>query len=555
MSEPGQWFESDPLWFKHAVFYEIHTRAFFDGNDDGSGDLRGVTDKLDYLQWLGVDCIWLLPLYPSPLRDGGYDIADFTNVHQDYGTVEDFRQLIEAAHQRGIRVIADLVMNHTSSDHPWFQASRTDRDGPYGDWYVWSDTDEPWQEARIIFLDTEPSNWTWDPVRGQYFWHRFFSHQPDLNYDNPEVQQAMLDVLRFWLDLGIDGFRMDAIPYLYERDGTNGENLPESHDYLKRVREEIDANYADKVLLAEANQWPEDVVEYFGDGDECHMCFHFPVMPRMFMSLRREDATPIYEILERTPPIPENCQWGLFLRNHDELTLEMVTDDERDYMYTEYAKDPRMKLNLGIRRRLAPLLDGGRDEIQLLHAIMFSLPGSPVLYYGDEIGMGDNIFLGDRDGVRTPMQWTGDRNGGFSRADFAQLYLPPLMDPVYGYQAVNVEAQLRTPTSLLRWIRRFISLRKQHPVFGLGTYEPLETSNPRIFAHVRRYEDDIVLCVHNVARSAQAVELDLARFRGMVPEEMFGRTAFPPVGELPYLLTLGPRDFFWFQLREPEEAA
>ena len=555
MSEPGQWFESDPLWFKHAVFYEIHTRAFFDGNDDGSGDLRGVTDKLDYLQWLGVDCLWLLPLYPSPLRDGGYDIADFTNVHQDYGTVEDFRQLIEAAHQRGIRVIADLVMNHTSSDHPWFQASRTDRDGPYGDWYVWSDTDEPWQEARIIFLDTEPSNWTWDPVRGQYFWHRFFSHQPDLNYDNPEVQQAMLDVLRFWLDLGIDGFRMDAIPYLYERDGTNGENLPESHDYLKRVREEIDANYADKVLLAEANQWPEDVVEYFGDGDECHMCFHFPVMPRMFMSLRREDATPIYEILERTPPIPENCQWGLFLRNHDELTLEMVTDDERDYMYTEYAKDPRMKLNLGIRRRLAPLLDGGRDEIQLLHAIMFSLPGSPVLYYGDEVGMGDNIFLGDRDGVRTPMQWTGDRNGGFSRADFAQLYLPPLMDPVYGYQAVNVEAQLRTPTSLLRWIRRFIALRKQHPVFGLGTYEPLETSNPRIFAHVRRYEDDIVLCVHNVARSAQAVELDLARFRGMVPEEMFGRTAFPPVGELPYLLTLGPRDFFWFQLREPEEVA
>jgi maltose alpha-D-glucosyltransferase / alpha-amylase len=554
VSEPGHWFESDPLWFKHAVFYEIHTRAFFDGNDDGSGDLRGLTEKLDYLQWLGVDCIWLLPLYPSPLRDGGYDIADFTNVHEDYGTVEDFRQLIEAAHQRGIRVIADLVMNHTSSDHPWFQASRADRDGPHGDWYVWSDTDEPWQEARVIFLDTEPSNWTWDPVRGQYYWHRFFSHQPDLNYDNPEVQRAMLDVLRFWLDLGIDGFRMDAIPYLYERDGTNGENLPESHEYLRRVRAEVDANYPDKVLLAEANQWPEDVVEYFGDGDECHMCFHFPVMPRMFMALRREDAAPIYEILERTPPIPENCQWGLFLRNHDELTLEMVTDDERDYMYTEYAKDPRMKLNLGIRRRLAPLMDSGRDEIQLLHAIMFSLPGSPVLYYGDEIGMGDNIFLGDRDGVRTPMHWTGDRNGGFSRADFAQLYLPPLMDPVYGYQAVNVEAQLRTPTSLLRWIRRFIALRKQHPVFGLGSYEPLETSNPRIFAHVRRYEDDIVLCVHNVARSAQAVELDLARFRGMVPEEMFGRTAFPPVGDLPYLLTLGTRDFFWFQLREPEAA-
>jgi maltose alpha-D-glucosyltransferase/alpha-amylase len=402
-AEPGRWFESDPLWFKHAVFYEIHTRAFFDGNDDGSGDLRGVTEKLDYLQWLGIDCIWLLPLYPSPLRDGGYDIADFNNVHEDYGTVEDFRLLVEAAHQRGIRVIADLVMNHTSADHPWFQASRTDPDGPYGDWYVWSDSDEPWQEARIIFLDTEPSNWTWDPVRGQYFWHRFFSHQPDLNFDNPAVQEAMLDVLRFWLDLGIDGFRMDAIPYLYERDGTNGENLPETHDYLKRVRAEVDAQYQDKVLLAEANQWPADVVQYFGDGDECHMAFHFPVMPRMFMSLRREDATPIYEILERTPQIPENCQWGLFLRNHDELTLEMVTDDERDYMYDEYAKDPRMKLNLGIRRRLAPLLDSGRDEIQLLHAIMFSLPGSPVLYYGDEIGMGDNIFLGDRDGVRTPM--------------------------------------------------------------------------------------------------------------------------------------------------------
>ena len=553
MSEPGHWFESDPLRFKHAVFYEIHTRAFFDGNDDGSGDLRGVTDKLDYLQWLGVDCIWLLPLYPSPLRDGGYDIADFTNVHQDYGTVEDFRQLIEAAHQRGIRVIADLVMNHTSSDHPWFQASRSDPDGPYGDWYVWSDSDEPWQEARIIFLDTEPSNWTWDPVRGQYFWHRFFSHQPDLNYGNPEVQQAMLDVLRFWLDLGIDGFRMDAIPYLYERDGTNGENLPESHAYLKRVREEIDASYADKVLLAEANQWPEDVVEYFGDGDECHMCFHFPVMPRMFMSLRREDATPIYEILERTPPIPENCQWGLFLRNHDELTLEMVTDDERDYMYNEYAKDPRMKLNLGIRRRLAPLLDGGRDEIQLLHAIMFSLPGSPVLYYGDEIGMGDNIFLGDRDGVRTPMQWTGDRNGGFSRADFAQLYLPPLMDPVYGYQAVNVEAQLRTPTSQLRWMRRFIALRKEHPVFGLGEYEPLEPSNDRIFAHVRSYEGDIMLCVHNFARSAQAVELDLSKWERRYPVEVFGRSRFPRIGQWRYLLTLAPRGFYWFQLVEGDE--
>jgi maltose alpha-D-glucosyltransferase/alpha-amylase len=553
VSEPGHWFESDPNWFKHAVFYEIHTRAFFDGNDDGSGDLRGVIEKLDYLQWLGIDCIWLLPLYPSPLRDGGYDISDFENVHPDYGRVDDFHALVEGAHQRGMRVIADLVMNHTSADHPWFQQSRSDRDGPFGDWYVWSDADERWSEARIIFLDTEPSNWTWDPVRGQYYWHRFFSHQPDLNYDNPKVQDAMLSVLRFWLDLGIDGFRLDAVPYLYERDGTNGENLPETHDYLKRVRTEIDANYPDRVLLAEANQWPEDVVAYFGDGDECHMCFHFPVMPRMFMSLRREEATPLYEILERTPEIPPNCQWGLFLRNHDELTLEMVTDEERDYMYNEYAKDPRMRLNLGIRRRLAPLLDNGRDEMELMHAILFSLPGSPVLYYGDEIGMGDNIFLGDRDGVRTPMQWTGDRNGGFSRADFAQLYLPPLMDPVYGYQAVNVEAQLRTPTSMLRWIRRFIALRKQHPVFGLGTYEPLETPNPHIFAHVRRYEDDIVLCVHNVARSAQAVEVDLSAFVGLVPEEMFGRTAFPAIGELPYLLTLAPRGFFWFLLRRPED--
>ncbi len=476
--EPAHWFESDPLWFKTAVFYEIHLRGFFDGNADGSGDVRGLTEKLDYLQWLGVDCIWLLPMYASPLRDGGYDIADFYAVHPDYGTIADVRALIEAAHERGMRIIADLVMNHTSSDHEWFKRARVAPPGsPERDWYVWSDTDEKYQDARIIFVDTEPSNWTWDPVAGAYYWHRFFSHQPDLNYDNPAVQEAMLDALRFWLDLGLDGFRLDAVPYLFERDGTNGENLPETHAFLRRVRSEIDARYPDRVLLAEANQWPSDVVEYFGDGDECHMAFHFPVMPRMFMSLRREEATPIYEILAQTPNIPDNCQWGLFLRNHDELTLEMVTDEERDYMYAEYAKDPRMKLNLGIRRRLAPLLDNGRDEIELLTAIMFSLPGSPVLYYGDEIGMGDNVYLGDRDGVRTPMQWTGDRNGGFSRADFAQLYAPPLMDPVYGYQAVNVEAQLRTPTSLLRWMKRFIALRKEHPVFGVGSYEPLEPSN------------------------------------------------------------------------------
>jgi maltose alpha-D-glucosyltransferase / alpha-amylase len=554
VSEAGHWFESDPLWFKHAVFYEIHVRGFFDGNADGMGDLRGVTDKLDYLEWLGIDCIWLLPMYPSPLRDGGYDIADFYDIHPDYGTVEDFRAFVDAAHQRQIRVIADLVMNHTSSDHPWFQEARSSPDSPKRDWYVWSDTDDGYPDARVIFVDTEPSNWTWDPLAGQYYWHRFFSHQPDLNYENPEVQDEMLRVLRFWLDLGIDGFRLDAVPYLYEDEGTNCENLPPTHEYLKRVREEVDASYPDRVLLAEANQWPEDVVEYFGEGDECHMAFQFPIMPRMFMSLRREDATPMYEILERTPSIPDNCQWGLFLRNHDELTLEMVTDDERDYMYAEYAKDPRMKLNLGIRRRLAPLLDNGRDEIELMHAILFSLPGSPVLYYGDEIGMGDNVFLGDRDGVRTPMHWTGDRNGGFSTADFAQLYLPPLMDPVYGYAAVNVEAQLRTPTSLLRWLHRFVELRKQHPVFGLGTYEPLEPSNPRIFAHVRRWEEEIVLCVHNLARTAQAAELDLAEFDGLVPEEMFGQTRFPPIGELPYLLTFGARGFYWFRLAEEAAA-
>jgi maltose alpha-D-glucosyltransferase/alpha-amylase len=418
-------------------------------------------------------------------------------------------------------------MNHTSSDHPWFQRARQAPAGsPERDWYVWSDTNQRYEDARIIFTDTETSNWTWDDVAGAYYWHRFFSHQPDLNYDNPDVQEAMLDVLRFWLDLGLDGFRLDAVPYLYEREGTNCENLDETHAFLKKVRATVDDEYPDRVLLAEANQWPEDVVEYFGDGDECHMAFHFPVMPRMFMAARREEATPMYEILERTPPIPDNCQWGLFLRNHDELTLEMVTDEERDYMYS---------------------------EMELMHAILFSLPGSPVLYYGDEIAMGDNVYLGDRDGVRTPMQWTGDRNAGFSRADFAQLYAPPLMDPVYGFQAVNVEAQLRTPTSLLRWLKRFIALRKEHPVFGLGHYTPLEPSNPKVFAHVRTYEEDVVLCVHNVGRSAQPVELDLSAYEGRWPEEMFGRTRFPRIGELPYLLTLAPRGFYWFLLREDHD--
>jgi maltose alpha-D-glucosyltransferase / alpha-amylase len=551
-AQTRQWFEAEPLWFKRAVFYEIHVRGFYDANGDGMGDFRGLTEKLDYLQWLGIDCIWLLPFYGSPLRDGGYDISDFTNIHPDYGTVSDVQELIDAAHARRIRVIADLVMNHTSIDHPWFQESRSGgRDpesNPKRDWYVWSDTVHRYEDVRVIFVDTETSNWTWDETAGAYYWHRFFSHQPDLNYDNPEVQEAMLDVLRFWLDMGLDGFRLDAVPYLFEREGTNCENLPETHAYLKRIRKEVEEHYPDRVLLAEANQWPADVVQYFGQQDECQMAFHFPVMPRMFMALRREEAVPIYEILAQTPAIPDTCQWGLFLRNHDELTLEMVTDEERDYMYSEYAKDPRMKLNLGIRRRLAPLLDNGRDEIELMHAILFSLPGSPVLYYGDEIAMGDNMFLGDRDGVRTPMQWTGDRNGGFSRADFAQLYAPSLMDPVYGFQAVNVEAQLRTPTSLLRWLHRFIALRKEHPVFGFGTYEPIETSNRSIFAHLRRFEDDLVLCVHNLARSAQAVELDLREYEGRYPVELFGRSRFPRIGELPYLLTLGSRGFYWFEL-------
>jgi maltose alpha-D-glucosyltransferase/alpha-amylase len=551
-TEPTRWFESDPTWFQRAVFYEIHIRGFADGNDDGIGDFLGLGERLDYLQWLGIDCIWLLPFYASPLRDGGYDISDHYSVHPDYGTIEHFANFVEGAHQRGIRVIADLVMNHTSSDHHWFQEAR-DPESPRHDWYVWSDTDDKYKEARIIFVDTEKSNWTWDPVAARYYWHRFFSHQPDLNFDNPEVCDAMIDVIRFWLDYGLDGFRLDAVPYLFERDGTNCENLPETHEFLRRVRATVDAEYPDRVLLAEANQWPADVVEYFGRSDECHMAFHFPVMPRLFMSMRREEAMPIVEILEQTPAIPPNTQWGLFLRNHDELTLEMVTDDERDYMYNEYANDPAMRLNLGIRRRLAPLLENGRDDIELATAVLFSLPGSPILYYGDEIGMGDNIYLGDRDGVRTPMQWTGDRNAGFSRADFARLYLPPLMDPVYGFQAVNVEAQLRTSTSLLRWIHRFIALRKEHPVLGQGDYEALHPANGRVFAHLRTFESEIVLCVHNMARSAQAVELDLSRFEGMIPEEMFGKTRFPRIGTLPYLLTLAGRGFFWFNLRSGDD--
>ena len=552
----------DPQWFKHAVFYEVLVRGFHDSNGDGTGDIRGLISRLDYLQWLGIDCIWLLPIYSSPLRDGGYDISDFTSILPDFGNIGDFVELIETAHERGIRVIADVVMNHTSDAHPWFQASRTDPDGAFGDFYVWSDTDDRYSEVRIINVDFEQSNWTFDQVRGQYYWHRFFSHQPDLNYENPKVQDAMLEVLRFWLDLGIDGFRLDAVPYLYEREGTNCENLKETHEYLKRVRAEVDRLYPDRVLLAEANQWPADVVEYFGDpeggGDECHMAFHFPLMPRIFMAVRREQRYPISEIMAQTPPIPSSCQWGIFLRNHDELTLEMVADDERDYMYAEYAKDPRMKANIGIRRRLAPLLDNDRDQLELFTALLLSLPGSPVLYYGDEIGMGDNIWLGDRDGVRTPMQWSPDRNAGFSTCDPARLYLPLIMDPIYGYQALNVEAQEQNGGSLLHWTRRMIEIRKRHPVFGLGQYEELNSSNPSVLAFVREYqpgsvpegaeEGDTILCVNNLSRFPQPVELDLRRFKGITPVECMGGVAFPPIGELTYLLTLPGHGFYWFQL-------
>jgi maltose alpha-D-glucosyltransferase/alpha-amylase len=540
----------DERWYQRAVFYEVSVRSFFDANGDGTGDIQGLIEKLDYLSWLGVDCLWLLPFYSSPLRDGGYDISDYFTILPEYGKLGDAVRLIEEAHKRGIRIIADLVVNHTSDQHPWFQESRQDQDNPKADWYVWSDTDQGYPDARIIFTDTERSNWAWDPGRQQYYWHRFFSHQPDLNFDNPEVQEALIGVLRFWLNLGLDGFRLDAVPYLFERDGTICENLKETHQFLKRIRHEVDAAFKGRVLLAEANQWPSDVVDYFGDSDECHMCFNFPLMPRMFMALRRAQRHPITEILAQTPDVPDGCQWGIFLRNHDELTLEMVTDDERDYMWTEYAKDPRMKLNLGIRRRLAPLVDNDRRVMELFHALLFSLPGSPILYYGDEIGMGDNVFLGDRDGVRTPMQWAPDRNAGFSRADWAQLYSAPLMDPVYGFAALNVEAELRDPSSLLHWIQRMLAVRKRHPLFGIGSFEVLSAENPSVLAFIRELGDDVVLCVNNLSRFAQPVELSLQRFAGRTPIELLGRVPFPRIGELPYLLTLGPYGFYWFQITE-----
>jgi maltose alpha-D-glucosyltransferase / alpha-amylase len=541
--------ESDPLWFKDAIIYQLHIKSFFDGNGDGIGDFEGLRQKLDHVASLGVNAIWLLPFFPSPRRDDGYDIADYRSVSPDYGTIEDFKAFVVAAHERGIRVIIELVINHTSDQHPWFQAARQAPAGsPERDFYVWSDTDQKFPETRIIFIDTEKSNWTWDPVANAYYWHRFYSHQPDLNFDNPAVMRELLDVMNFWLETGIDGFRLDAIPYLVEREGTNNENLVETHAILKQIRAALDAASPGKLLLAEANQWPEDTREYFGDGDECHMAFHFPLMPRMYMAIAKEDRFPITDILRQTPPIPDSCQWAIFLRNHDELTLEMVTDAERDYLWETYATDKRARINLGIRRRLAPLMQRDRRRIELMNGLLLSMPGTPVIYYGDEIGMGDNIYLGDRDGVRTPMQWSPDRNGGFSRADPARLVLPPIMDALYGYEALNVEAQSVDSHSLLNWTRQMMALRGKHAAFGRGTIRFLTPTNRKILAYLREYQGETILCVANLSRLPQAIELDLSQFEGWVPVELTGMSPFPPIGQLTYLLTLQPYGFFWFQL-------
>jgi maltose alpha-D-glucosyltransferase/alpha-amylase len=544
----------DLLWYKDAVIYQLHVKAFYDANGDGIGDFAGLRQKLDYVQALGVNTIWLLPFYPSPQRDDGYDIADYRGVNPDYGTLKDFRAFVREAHRRNLKVVTELVINHTSDQHPWFQRARTARRGSAArDWYVWSDDDGRYAGTRIIFTDTETSNWTWDPQAKQYYWHRFFSHQPDLNFSNPAVERAVTQVMRYWLDMGVDGLRLDAIPYLYEREGTNNENLPETHALLKRMRAVVDRHYAGRMFLAEANQWPEDVREYFGEGDECHMAYHFPLMPRIYMALALEDRYPITEILSQTPEIPPSCQWAIFLRNHDELTLEMVTDRERDYMYSMYAQEPRMRVNVGIRRRLASLLDNDMDRLRLMNSLLLSMPGSPIMYYGDEIGMGDNIYLGDRNGVRTPMQWSPDRNGGFSRADPQRLYLPAVMDPVYGFQAVNVEAQERDASSLLNWTKRVLAIRSQYRAFGRGGIEFVRPANRKILAYLRSHGDDTILCAANLARTAQAVELDLSRYRGRVPIELMGRNAFPPIGDLPYLLTLPGHGFFWLRLADSAE--
>ncbi|WP_213805018.1 maltose alpha-D-glucosyltransferase [Granulicella sp. dw_53] len=547
---------TDPLWYKDAIIYEIHVRAFMDSNADGIGDFPGLMSKLDYLQDLGVTCLWLLPFFPSPLRDDGYDIANYVDVNPSYGTLNDFKQFLDAAHLRGMQVMIELVINHTSDQHPWFQAARKALPGsPERDFYVWSQTDQLFKDARIIFTDTEKSNWTWDEVAKSYYWHRFFSHQPDLNFDNPAVIEEVLKAMRFWLDMGVDALRMDAIPYLVERDGTSCENLPETHAAIKKIRAAIDEDYDNRLILAEANQWPTDVRPYFGDGDECHMAFHFPLMPRIYMALRQEDRLPITDIMAQTPAIPEICQWGLFLRNHDELTLEMVTDDERDYMYLAYSADPRMRINVGIRRRLAPLVDNNRRRIELLNSLLLSFPGTPIMYYGDEIGMGDNIYLGDRNGVRTPMQWNSDRNAGFSTAVPARLYFPVITDPVWGYQSINVEAQQSDQSSLLHWTRNMIALRKLFHVFGRGTQEFLDPENRKILAYIRRYDDptngmtETVLCVANLSRFSQPVSLDLNKFAGMIPVEMLGYVTFPAITSQPYPLTLAPYSFLWLELQ------
>ena len=545
--------EADELWFKDTIIYQLHVKAFADSNNDGVGDFAGLTEKLDYLEDLGVTTLWLLPFYPSPGRDDGYDISDYRTINPDFGTMADFRRFMQEAKRRKLRVITELVINHSSDQHPWFQRARRSKPGTDArNWYVWSDTDQAYAGTRIIFSDTEKSNWAWDPVAGAYYWHRFFSHQPDLNYDNPRVLSAMIQIMRRWADLGVDGFRLDAIPYLCEREGTNNENLPETHQIIKKIRAALDSYVPGKVLLAEANQWPEDVSAYFGDGDECHMAYHFPLMPRIYMAIAQEDRFPITDILRQTPDIPANCQWALFLRNHDELTLEMVTDVERDYLWSTYATDPRARINLGIRRRLASLMDNDRRKIELMNSLLMSFPGTPLIYYGDEIGMGDNIYLGDRNGVRTPMQWTPDRNGGFSRCDPARLYLPMIMDPVYGYEAVNVEAQSRSLASLLSWTKRLISVRKSSKVFGRGSLTFIRPANRSVLVYIRQYENEVVLCVANLSRSAQAAEIDLAPWRGRVPFELLGRTNFPPIGDVPYIVTLGPYGFFWFLLREPD---
>jgi len=545
--------DTHPYWYKDAVIYEAHVRAFCDGNGDGIGDFIGLTEKLDYLQDLGITALWILPFYPSPLRDDGYDIADYTDIHSDYGTLQDFKVFLREAHRRSIRVITELVLNHTSDQHPWFQRAREAKPGSSArQFYVWSDNQERYQEARIIFKDFELSNWSWDPVAKAYFWHRFYSHQPDLNFDHPEVKKAVFSVLDFWLDLGVDGLRLDAVPYLFEREGTNCENLPETHAFLKELRQHVDKKYQNRMLLAEANQWPEDAVTYFGAGDECHMAFHFPVMPRLFMAVHMEDRFPIIDILDQTPPIPESSQWAMFLRNHDELTLEMVTDEDRDYMYKVYANDPRARINLGIRRRLAPLLGNNRRRMELLNSLLFSLTGTPVIYYGDEIGMGDNIYLGDRNGVRTPMQWSADRNAGFSRANPQKLFLPVILDPEHHYETVNVEAQQQNPSSLLWWMKRLVLLRKSYRAFGEGSIEFLLPENRKILVFIRRHQDEIILVAANLSRFVNCAELDLAAYKGMVPVELFGHTHFPPIGELPYFLTFGPHAFYWFKLEPPQ---